>query len=195
MSGKFRPTAISQARTQRGNEVMGQLFEAVSVPVATRATVRAFFGSLRIMAIDGTVVDTPDTADNAAEFGYSGAAGGKRSAFPQVRIVGGRDEYRQLFEAIPHEKSIQAVQERVCDRSMVQLLRGMLRAGVMQTIKKGLHQQVPRQAPHFTPRRKLETERLGHGHRSGTTRQETAGTKASALTADHRHRASSRPYS
>ncbi len=39
------------------------------------------------MAIDGTVVDMPDTADNAAEFGYSGASGGKRSAFPQVRIV------------------------------------------------------------------------------------------------------------
>jgi len=35
------------------------------------------------------------------------------------------------FEAIPQEKLIQAVQERVCDRSVVQLLRGMLRAGVM----------------------------------------------------------------
>ena len=35
------------------------------------------------------------------------------------------------FEAIPHEKLIQAVQERVCDRSVVALLRGMLRAGVM----------------------------------------------------------------
>jgi len=40
----------------------------------------------------------------------------------------------------------------------------------------------------------LETERLGHGHRSGTTRRETTGTKASGPTADHRHRASSRPY-
>jgi retron-type reverse transcriptase len=35
------------------------------------------------------------------------------------------------FEAIPHEKLIQAVQERVGDRSVVRLLRGMLRAGVM----------------------------------------------------------------
>ncbi|MET3807237.1 hypothetical protein ABIB25_004260 [Nakamurella sp. UYEF19] len=81
------PSAISQARTRLGHEVMGQLFEAVCVPVATRATVGGFFGSWRIMAIDGTVVDMPDTADNAAEFGYSGATGGKRSAFPQVRIV------------------------------------------------------------------------------------------------------------
>jgi group II intron reverse transcriptase/maturase len=36
------------------------------------------------------------------------------------------------FEAIPIEKLMQAVQERVCDRSVLKLLRLMLRAGVMQ---------------------------------------------------------------
>ncbi len=36
------------------------------------------------------------------------------------------------FEAIPHEKLMQAVQERVCDQSVLKLLRVMLRAGVMQ---------------------------------------------------------------
>ena len=35
------------------------------------------------------------------------------------------------FEAIPHEKLMQAVQERVVDQSMLKLLRVMLRAGVM----------------------------------------------------------------
>ena len=34
------------------------------------------------------------------------------------------------FEAIPHEKLMQAVEERVCDQSVLKLLRGMLRAGV-----------------------------------------------------------------
>ncbi len=42
--------------------------------------------------------------------------------------------------------------------------------------------------------RELETEQIGQGHRSGTTRRETAGTKASGSTAKHSHRASSRPY-
>ncbi len=42
--------------------------------------------------------------------------------------------------------------------------------------------------------RQLETEQIGQGHRSGTTRRETAGTKASGSTAKHSHRASSRPY-
>jgi retron-type reverse transcriptase len=36
------------------------------------------------------------------------------------------------FEAIPHSGLLQAVQERVCDRAVLGLLRGMLRAGVMQ---------------------------------------------------------------
>jgi RNA-directed DNA polymerase len=36
------------------------------------------------------------------------------------------------FEAIPHEKLMQAVQERVCDQGVLRLLRAMLRAGVMQ---------------------------------------------------------------
>lgn len=36
------------------------------------------------------------------------------------------------FEAIPHEKLMQAVEERVCDQGVLRLLRAMLRAGVMQ---------------------------------------------------------------
>jgi group II intron reverse transcriptase/maturase len=36
------------------------------------------------------------------------------------------------FEAIPHEKLMRAVQERVCDQAVLKLLRVMLRAGVMQ---------------------------------------------------------------
>ena len=37
----------------------------------------------------------------------------------------------ECFEAIPHEKLMQAVQERVCDQAVLKLLRVMLRAGVM----------------------------------------------------------------
>jgi len=36
------------------------------------------------------------------------------------------------FGAIPHDKLMQAVEERVCDQGVLQLLRVMLRAGVMQ---------------------------------------------------------------
>ncbi|MGI5254214.1 reverse transcriptase domain-containing protein [Actinacidiphila glaucinigra] len=36
------------------------------------------------------------------------------------------------FESIDHEKLMQAVEERVCDQSVLKLLRAMLRAGVME---------------------------------------------------------------
>ena len=36
------------------------------------------------------------------------------------------------FSAIPHEKLMQAVEERVCDQPILKLLRAMLRAGVME---------------------------------------------------------------
>jgi RNA-directed DNA polymerase len=36
------------------------------------------------------------------------------------------------FEAIPHSGLMQAIEERVCDRAVLALLRGMVRAGVME---------------------------------------------------------------
>src|SRR5258708_1598104 len=46
----------------------------------------AFFGRYRLMAIDGTVFNTPETAANAAAFGRSSNQYGK-GAYPQVRCV------------------------------------------------------------------------------------------------------------
>ena len=81
------PSAISQARTRLGSGVMADLFQRVCVPVAKRATVGAFYQQWRVMAIDGTVIDVPDTDVNAAEFGYYNPGTAKQSAFPQVRIL------------------------------------------------------------------------------------------------------------
>jgi RNA-directed DNA polymerase len=36
------------------------------------------------------------------------------------------------FEAIPHDRLMQAIEERICDRQVLKLLRAMLRAGVME---------------------------------------------------------------
>lgn len=38
----------------------------------------------------------------------------------------------ECFSAIPHDKLMQAVEERVCDQAVLKLLRAMLRAGVME---------------------------------------------------------------
>jgi hypothetical protein len=77
---------ITQARARLGSGPLAEVFDTVAVPVAEELTRGAWLGSWRLMAIDGFDWDTPDTAENAAEFGYTGS-GANRSAFPKARVV------------------------------------------------------------------------------------------------------------
>ena len=77
---------ITQARARLGSEPMAEIFGQVAVPVAESLTRGAWLGSWRLMAIDGFDWDVPDTAENFAEFGYSGS-GATRSPFPKARLV------------------------------------------------------------------------------------------------------------
>ena len=80
---------ITQARQRLGYEPMRELFSQVAVPVADQLTRGAFLGRWRLMSIDGFEWDAPDTKENAAAFGYSGAgpADPGRAAFPKARVV------------------------------------------------------------------------------------------------------------
>lgn len=79
-------SAISQARQRLGVEPLRLLFEQTAVPVAGRGTRGAWLGSRRLMAIDGFMLDVPDTEENVLEFGRRNN-GKKSSAFPQVLTV------------------------------------------------------------------------------------------------------------
>jgi hypothetical protein len=79
-------SAITQARQRLGVEPLRTLFERTAVPVAGRGTKGAWCGTRRLMAIDGFMLDVPDTPQNAAEFGRK-SNGTKASAFPQVLTV------------------------------------------------------------------------------------------------------------
>ncbi len=80
-------SSISEARQRVGCRVMTQLFEQVVRPMASPQTDGAFLGGLRVMAVDGTVIDVPDSAANARVFGYPGTGPGTKAAFPKVRLV------------------------------------------------------------------------------------------------------------
>lgn len=79
--------AITQARQRVGPQVMSKLFHGVVRPLATEQTPGAFLGGRRVMLVDGTTLDVPDSEENARVFGYPGAAPGKQAAFPKVRLV------------------------------------------------------------------------------------------------------------
>ncbi len=80
--------AITQARARLGSEPLKELFARVAAPTSTRGAVGSFWRGLRLVAIDGTVLDLPDTAANEERFGRPGSGRGEmRGAFPQARVV------------------------------------------------------------------------------------------------------------
>jgi len=80
-------SAISQARTRLGPEVMRQLAERVLRPLARPDAPGAWYRGWRLMAVDGSCMDVADEAVNAEHFGYPAASRGQ-SAFPQARVLG-----------------------------------------------------------------------------------------------------------
>ena len=79
--------AIAQARARLGPEPLRELWQQSARPLATADTPAAFYRGRRLVALDGSTLDVPDTAANRAHFGKPGASRGK-AAFPQLRLVG-----------------------------------------------------------------------------------------------------------
>ena len=77
---------LCEARQRLGVAPVQRVFDLVVKPLATPQTPGAFYHGLRLMGIDGTVLDVPDTPANEAHFGRSSGGRGD-SAFPQVRKV------------------------------------------------------------------------------------------------------------
>lgn len=79
-------SAISQARTRLGSRPVEQLYRAVARPIATRASVGAWYRRWRLVTIDGTLLDVADTPKNERAFHRPGVSFGS-AAYPQLRIV------------------------------------------------------------------------------------------------------------
>jgi hypothetical protein len=78
--------ASTQARQRLGIPPLRQLFLEVARPMATHQTVGAFDRGWRLMGLDSTVLDLPDTPANDRAFGRPGT-GRAPGAFPQLRLL------------------------------------------------------------------------------------------------------------
>ncbi len=93
ITGRFRdwtmPTkaAIFKARTRLGSAVMIDLFDTCAKPVA-RSGGPGFYRNWRLVSVDGTVLDIPDTVDNERTYGRPGTNTEAKSAYPQARLLG-----------------------------------------------------------------------------------------------------------
>jgi hypothetical protein len=80
-------SGIFQARQRLGPEPVQALFRTVAKPLAPPGATGAWLAGRRLVAIDGTCLDVPDTAANEAHFGRAGAIAGTRAPFPLARVV------------------------------------------------------------------------------------------------------------
>ena len=80
-------SAISQARSRLGPQVMKRLAQRILRPLAVPDAPWAWWRGRRLMALDGSCMDVADERANAEFFGYPGTSRGQ-SAFPQARVLG-----------------------------------------------------------------------------------------------------------
>jgi Insertion element 4 transposase N-terminal/Transposase DDE domain len=78
-------SSLCVARQRLGIAPVRHLFEHVVHPLARPETPGAFYRDFRLVGIDGTVFDVPDSEANAAAFGRPSAGPRGDGAFPQVR--------------------------------------------------------------------------------------------------------------
>lgn len=79
-------SAFTKARRRLGVAVFRELFLEFARPIATSTTPGAFYRHWRLMGIDGTTFDMPDTPANALVFGR-GSNQRSPNAFPQTRVL------------------------------------------------------------------------------------------------------------
>lgn len=120
-------STLCKARQRLGIAPLRLLFERVVHLLATADTPGAFYRGLRLMAIDGSVFDVPDSAANARAFGYPKGGRGA-GAFPQVRKlsleeVGTHVEYAFVVKGLKEKDS--------GEQSMVAGLLRHLKAGML----------------------------------------------------------------
>ncbi len=107
-------------------------------------------GGLRVMAVDGTVLDVPDSQANARVFGYPSSRPGTRAAFPKVRLV-------MLIEAGTH-LIVDALMcpYRIGERVRAKKLLRSVSEGMLLMWDRGLHSYAMVQATRV--RRKLRNK-------------------------------------
>jgi Insertion element 4 transposase N-terminal/Transposase DDE domain len=79
-------SAITKARLRLGPDPLRHLFERVARPCAEPGTPGAWYQGRRLVSLDGTTIDLPDTPELEERFGRPAASRGA-SSFPQLRLL------------------------------------------------------------------------------------------------------------
>jgi transposase IS4-like protein/DDE family transposase len=109
-------SSLCIARQRLGVEPVRHLFDRVVHPLARPETPGAFYRGFRLMGIDSTVLDVPDSPANSAAFGRPSAGDRGEGAFPQIRKL-------SLVELGTHVEVAMVVESCDCgEQTMVESL-------------------------------------------------------------------------
>ena len=108
--------ALCRARRRLGPAPVRRLFQEVVQPLARSDRPGGHYRGLRLVGIDGTVLDVPDTPANARAFGRPKGGRGE-GAFPQVRKL-------SLVELGTHAELGLAI--KPCCRGEVSMVEGLI---------------------------------------------------------------------
>ena len=124
-------SSLCVARRRLGVAPVRHLFTQIVGPLAQPTTPGAFYGGYRLMGIDSTVLDVPDTPANDAAFGRPSAGPRGDGAFPQVRKL-------SLVELGTHVEVAMLVKHIHCgERTMVAALLRHLSAEMLLLLDRG----------------------------------------------------------
>jgi hypothetical protein len=103
-------SSLCVARQRLGIAPVRRLFEQVVHPLARPETRGAFYRGFRLVGLDGTVYDVPDSQANAAVFARPSAGPRGDGAFPQIRKLslvelGTHVEFAFVVRSIAHGES------------------------------------------------------------------------------------------
>jgi hypothetical protein len=124
-------SSLCVGRKRLGVAPVRYLFNQTVRPLAEPTTPGAFYGGFRLMGIDSTVLDVPDTPANDAAFGRPSAGPRGDGAFPQVRKL-------SLVELGTHVEVAMIVKHIHCgERTMVAALLRHLSTEMLLLLDRG----------------------------------------------------------
>jgi hypothetical protein len=140
-------SSLCVARQRLGIEPVMQLFDRMVRPLATPGTAGAFWRGLHLFAMDGTVMNLPDTPRNAAYFGRPSGGDRGEGAFPQLRkvsLVEVGTHVEVAFKVVPYwcgeEAAVPTLLTHVLPNALVMWDRNFFSYKLWKTlISRGIH--------------------------------------------------------
>ncbi|MGR8010106.1 IS4 family transposase [Streptomyces hypolithicus] len=80
-------SSFARARRRLGPKVLEAVFRKLAGPLAPADLEGSFYQGMRLAAVDGFVLDAPETEANRRQLGGMKDARGQNAGFPQVRVV------------------------------------------------------------------------------------------------------------